>query len=53
MDKDELAEVLARQKAAESKHQTKRALIGAFVVIPGILVLFVIGWVVGRLLDLW
>lgn len=52
MNKQELAETLQAHESAQSRKQTKRALIGTFVVIPGAVLAVVAIWLIPRLLEM-
>jgi len=49
----QIQNALSNERNAKAKHDSKRALIGVFVVIPGAVFLAVGIWVGGRLLNLW
>jgi ABC-type spermidine/putrescine transport system permease subunit II len=46
---DQIRAAIANERAENSKRQTKRALIGAFVIIPGIVIAVAVVWLlIGR-----
>lgn len=52
MNKQELAETLQAHESEQRNRQTKRALIGTFVVIPGAVLVAVAIWLIPRLLEM-